>query len=416
MKPANRFLAWSALAAANTANARKPFARQGAGSVASFVAGWPTSDLPYATIGVQAAALAVAARKGVLKTPQGLLGLALTGASWAELVRIRKLMDDAGPIVEDALQAELGSDYRTSMAPAPVSARGSFRSSRLPSPKVRKNYVSSGPVSYGDAGKRNLLDVWSRPDLPTDRKAPVLIQIHGGAWVTGDKEGQAYPLMSHLAEQGWVCVAVSYRLSPRASWPDQIVDVKRAIAWTKEHVAEYGGDPDWIAITGGSAGGHLSSLAALTPNDPAFQPGFETVDTSVQAAVPFYGVYDWTNRDDLGHAQMLDFLAERVVKRPLTEVETFESASPMSRIHPDAPPMFVLHGTNDSLVPVEQARHFVDLLRKESTRPVAYAEFPGAQHAFDVFTNPRTDAAVAGVQRFLDVIRSVNPAAQPRSR
>jgi len=87
--------------------------------------------------------------------------------------------------------------------------------------------------------------------------------------------------MSHLAELGWVCVAINYRLSPRSTWPDQIVDVKRALAWTKEHIAEYGGDPDWVAITGGSAGGHLSSLAALTPNDPQFQPGFEDADTSV---------------------------------------------------------------------------------------------------------------------------------------
>ena len=99
--------------------------------------------------------------------------------------------------------------------------------------------------------------------------------------------------MSHLAELGWVCVAINYRLSPRSTWPDQIIDVKRALAWTKEHIAEYGGDPDWVAITGGSAGGHLSSLAALTPNDPQFQPGFEDADTSVRAAVPFYGLYDF---------------------------------------------------------------------------------------------------------------------------
>src|SRR5262249_60726038 len=95
----------------------------------------------------------------------------------------------------------------------------------------------------------------------------------------GNKRGHAQPLMSHLAELGWICVAINYRLSPRSTWPDHIVDVKHAIAWTKEHIAEYGGDPDWIAITGGSAGGHLSSLAALTPNDPLFQPGFGDADT-----------------------------------------------------------------------------------------------------------------------------------------
>ncbi len=406
MTPANRFLTWSALAAANTLNAHKPFARQGPGSVLSFAAGWPTSDLPYLSIGAHALGVAVAARRGVLKTPQGVAGLALTGASIAGLISLRKLMDQAEPIVEDALRSELGDDYRQHLAEAVETARPTFRAPRVPSPKVRKAYVRGEHISYADAGRRTTLDVWSRPDLPTERKAPVLLQIHGGAWVIGDKEGQAYPLMTHLAERGWVCVSVSYRLSPRATWPDHIVDIKRAIAWVKDNIADHGGDPDWIAITGGSAGGHLSSLAALTPNDPAFQPGFTDVDTSVQAAVPFYGVYDWTNREELGHAEMLDFLADRVVKRPLTDSEVFESASPMSRIHGDAPPMFVLHGANDSLVPVEQARRFVELLREESTNPVVYAEFPGAQHAFDVFDNPRTSATVRGVERFLDVARA----------
>ena len=84
--------------------------------------------------------------------------------------------------------------------------------------------------------------------------------------------------------------------------------MKRALAWVKDNIADHGGDPDWVAITGGSAGGHLCSLAALTPNDPQFQPGFEDADTSVTAAVPFYGVYDWTNRDDTGRADILELL------------------------------------------------------------------------------------------------------------
>src|SRR4029450_4266482 len=66
----------------------------------------------------------------------------------------------------------------------------------------------------------------------------------------------------------------------------------RALRWIRERMAEYGGDPDFVVVTGGSAGGHLAALLALTPNDPEFQPGFEDVDTSVTACVPFYGVYD----------------------------------------------------------------------------------------------------------------------------
>ena len=161
--------------------------------------------------------------------------------------------------------------------------------------------------------------------------------------MTGNKRGQAHPLMSHLAELGWVCVAINYRLSPRSTWPDHIVDVKRAIAWTKEHIADYGGDPDWIAITGGSAGGHLSSLAALTPNDPRFQPGFEDADTRVQAAVPFYGVYDFTRSDGSIHPLMVPMVAKQVFKLSRNEIEEpFRNASPIAHIHQDAPPFFVL--------------------------------------------------------------------------
>lgn len=83
-------------------------------------------------------------------------------------------------------------------------------------------------------------------------------------------------MMSHLAELGWVCVAINYRHSPRNTWPAHIVDVKRALAWVKAHIAEYGGDPEFIAITGGSAGGHLSSLAALTPTTRSSSPASRT--------------------------------------------------------------------------------------------------------------------------------------------
>ena len=189
--------------------------------------------------------------------------------------------------------------------------------------------------------------------------------MHGGAWLYGNKRGQAYPLMSHLAERGWVCVSLNYRLSPRSTWPDQILDVKRAMAWVKTHIAEHGGDPGFVAITGGSAGGHLSALHALTARDRLWQPGFEDVDTSVVAAAPFYGVYDWTNRDGTGGRGLVALLERRVVKAPIAATfDVFDAASPMSHVGADAPPFFVLHGTHDTLVPVAQARAFVSLLRE----------------------------------------------------
>jgi acetyl esterase/lipase len=238
----------------------------------------------------------------------------------------------------------------------------------------------------------------------------VLLQVPGGAWMVGSKRQQAYPLMSHLAELGWVCVAINYRLSPRSTWPDHIVDVKRALAWVKEHIAEYGGDPDWVAITGGSAGGHLSSLAALTANDPQFQPGFETADTSVRAAVPFYGLYDFNGEDSAIHPLMAPMLGKYVFKRTRTEIaDAFRVASPISYISADAPPFFLLHGTNDSLIPVEQARAFSARLQQVSRQPVIYAELPRAQHAFDIFGSARAAHAAVAVEQFLAEIYAKRP-------
>ena len=117
--------------------------------------------------------------------------------------------------------------------------------------RIYRDYAHGSDISYGPHGTANLLDVWRRPDLDPGGRAPVLLQVPGGAWASGNKRGQAHPLMSHLAELGWVCVSINYRLSPKHTWPDHIVDVKRAIAWVKDNIADYGGDPDFIAVTGG---------------------------------------------------------------------------------------------------------------------------------------------------------------------
>ena len=210
--------------------------------------------------------------------------------------------------------------------------------------------------------------------------------------------------MQHMAAKGWVCVAINYRLSPRDAFPAHVIDVKRAIAWIREHIEEYGGNPDYIAITGGSAGGHLAALAALTAGDPAYQPGFEDADTSVQAAIPHYGVYDFAGSTGLRSAERLrdEFLAPRILQKTWADSpDDFEAASPILRITADAPDFFVLHGKHDSLVPVDQARLFVDRLRATSKRTVVYAELPGAQHAFDVFPSIRSAHVVRAIDRYL---------------
>lgn len=191
------------------------------------------------------------------------------------------------------------------------------------------------------------------------------------------------------------------RLSPRATFPDHVVDVKRSIAWVREHAGEYGVDPSF-AITGGSAGGHLSALAALTADDRSLQPGFEEADTSVAACVPFYGFYDFLNEHGLHLTLAMRVIERRVFKTRLEDhPEPFRAASPLHRVSSGAPPFFVVHGTHDSLIPVEDARRFVAALRETSRAPVLYAEMRGGQHAFDILPSWRTIPVIEGIERFL---------------
>jgi acetyl esterase/lipase len=413
-----RFLVQSLVGALNTANGQRPLSRVGRSGVLTFFPSWLTSEMPLHAIGWQALATAVHARRGALRSKAGLAGLAVTAASWWGLRTIWQQGMASGAVFDDALTEALGDEADAELprdAAPHASAKARRRQIVLgPANYPRKRWVHDGRLSYGEFGRRNQLDIWRSPDLKPGDAAPVLLQVHGGAWVIGNKDQQAMPLMSRLAEHGWVCVSINYRLSPRAAWPDHIVDVKRALAWIKEHIADYGGDPNFVAITGGSAGGHLCSLAALSPNEPSFQPGFEEADTSVACAVPFYGVYDFTNRDGTGRADMEQMLTDLVMKVPRTaDPELWDKASSMSWVNPDAVPFFVLHGTNDCLVPVEQARAFVAMLRDVSKEPVAYAELPGAQHAFDVFASPRSLFAVDAVERFLAAMHNRYLADQP---
>jgi acetyl esterase/lipase len=211
------------------------------------------------------------------------------------------------------------------------------------------------------------------------------------------------PLLGHLAANGWVGFNVDYKLSPRATWPDHIDDVRAAVEWVREHAEEYNVDPGFIAITGGSAGGHLTALAGLTI------PG-------LAAAVPFYGVYDVL--DESGrHVSMLQQILERLVfkARRRDDPQRYRDASPIFRVHPGAPPFFVIHGESDSLVPVEEARQFVARLRDVSGERVLYAEMRGAQHAFDVIPSWRTIPVIESIERFLATVRARREAETERT-
>ena len=364
-------------------NGWRPLSRRGGRrSIPIFVDGLLGSEAPIAVAiaHVIATSRVVRRSRGPYRTLMTGLGIVGVFASIEQYRRARRTEAQLPALV----RSELGQPTHASIdgvVPRPVHSSWFA---------LRRSYTTSTTrnIRYGEHGRFNTLDVWRRPDV--SELTPVLVQIHGGGWSVGDNRTQGVPLMSHMAEAGWTCVAPRYRLSPRATWPDHLDDVMLALDWVRQNIESFGGDPTFIALTGGSAGAHLAALAGLTSERP------------VQAVVPFYGIYDWVDEDRSNNPAVRHLLENQVVKRSASNAESvFRNASPIEHVHPDAPPFFVLHGTNDSLLHVEPARRFVERLRNVSRQPVLYAELPIAQHSFDLFRTPRTQGACEAVEVFL---------------
>ena len=162
---------------------------------------------------------------------------------------------------------------------------------------------------------------------------------------------------------------------------------------------EEGGDADFIVATGGSAGGHLSSLLALSANVSELQPGFEGVDTSVQGCVPYYGIYDLLDVKKIQLSLGLEIvLRKSIIKKTKQESpDLYKLMSPITHINESAPPFLVVHGDKDSLTSLGEAQYFASELDAVSKQTVDFAEIPGAQHAFDVFSSLRSDYVMLGV-------------------
>jgi acetyl esterase/lipase len=404
-------LALALLGLLMTATALVRATRLGWGNMFWFLSGWLTSELALFHVLTSALVATIfALATDALQATPGRLAIALIVVSCAGLLLAQWRALTTRRTLEQSLQAGLGPNYR---ARIPAARRAALRD-KVPLGELAAPFGLRSPgvewirnIAYAEGHERHALDVY-RP-AGGCANAPVLLQIHGGGWTFGNKHEQALPLVYHLAARGWSVVTPNYRLSPRARFPDHLVDCKRALAWVRRNVAGHGGDPGFVAVTGGSAGGHLTALMALTANDPRLQPGFEAVDTTVAAAVPFYGVYDFIDRHQLkgSGAAMVRWLEQAVMPcGPRQDPALWDLASPIAQVRRDAPPFFILHGTHDSLASVEEARHFAEQLRAASARPVVYAELSGAQHAWDIFRSVRAMESVHAVTRFLEWARA----------
>jgi len=381
---------WSAAA---TINAFRPF-RQTLLLFPSMFWSWLVIGLPVQHVVIQMVIAGLLIWWGALNDVIGWIGLVLLAASWVGSLVLLSKTRRSRAVVDDALAAH---GIQRSGNPVPlwrVVVAAPFRG---------RGVEKIPNVSYRTVAGRVLkLDVYRGPGDTTNR--PALLYIHGGGWTVGDKREQGLPLLHHLARNGWVCFSANYRLSPGATFPDHLIDVKAALVWIREHGAECGADTSFVAVVGGSAGGHLAALVGLTENDARYQPGFESADTPAQAVVPIYGVYDTTNRMGVQSDQYVPMLMEPLVMKAFLEdePEKFHDASPLDCIHPDVPPFLVIQGDRDTLAPVEEARAFVGQLAETSRSRVVYMEFPGAQHIFDLFYSNQSAQMVEGVLAFLN--------------
>lgn len=391
------------------ASAYKPRANSWVFTVPTFFTSWLVNETAPALVtwwGLRTA-------RELLRRDDDEVGLGVEG--WTGLLLNAAAIAAAANLIKESLRSK--EQYESSLTPlvpleeqaaAPAAVRAGAVLPFLMGNRRRRRTrnIVFNQTDADTGGPRLKLDVYEPLSSPSPgERRPAVLQIHGGAWILGSKDEQGIPLLNHLASCGWVGFNVNYRLSswgPKVRYPDHLVDCKKALAWIREHADEYNVDPNFIVVTGGSAGGHLCALMALTANDPVFQPGFEGADTTVQAAVPFYGVYDMTDRLGLSGPQFQQLLERVVMGRSLDEdPAAWSSYSPIDRITDDAPPMMVIHGDRDVLVPVEGARAFVTKLHQTSRAPVVYAELKGAQHAFDVFPSIRTVNTVEAVERFV---------------
>jgi acetyl esterase/lipase len=350
---------------------------------------------------------------GALDSMLGSFALLILLLTWPGLVWNLWMSTKSGPAVEAALTDGLGINYNDKISPLARSRMRqeiTFADWRRPRATGRPEVEVIRHLPYGPAGVRQQLDIY-RPRFIPEGGCPVLLQIHGGAWMMGDKGGQALPLMYELASRGWICVAANYRLSPSVSFPTHLIDCKSALCWIRENGEEYGMNTDFVAVTGGSAGGHLAALMGLTANLPELQPDHLETDTSVQACIPFYGIYDFLVRyDQHPNRQTYErFLTGKVLHETLQDnPDLWDQACPVAQIHADAPPFMVVHGSLDSLAAVSEGRVFSKKLREVSLSPVVYLEMPGAEHAFEMVHSMRTEHTVEGVYKFLEWVRSGN--------
>jgi acetyl esterase/lipase len=270
-----------------------------------------------------------------------------------------------------------------------------------PAPQRRplpSGVVADYDVKYvADGDSSQTLDIFF-PEKRADKPQPLLVWIHGGAWSGGSKKQLPYLDLNQLP-RGYIVASIEYRFSRKAIFPAQIQDCQAAIRWLRAHAAKYNIDPRRIGVGGESAGGHLAALVGVSGGKNAFAPigGNEDQSDRVQAVCDFYGptdfwtvvtqaeqdtkvknIFKWNNGDPYSR-----LISARIGQ----DKQKCEAVSPVHYVGNDSPPILILHGDHDTLVPYAQSVELADLLAKAGAK-VTLQRVPGAGHGGRAFRQP----------------------------
>jgi acetyl esterase/lipase len=269
-------------------------------------------------------------------------------------------------------------------------------------------------LSYAAVSPSQKLDIYWPED--GDGPFPVIVSIHGGAFMGGDKRDVQITSMLKGLERGYCVVGVNYRMSGEAKFPALVHDIKAAVRWIRANAEHYLFDPNGIAVWGGSAGGYQALMAGVSAGIPELDDlslGNPDQPSHVQAVVDWFGPTDFLKMDEqLAESGMApaeqfshngsDSPESLLLGRKITEVaELVRAANPETYIHPDVPPFFIQHGTKDDTVPHQQSVNFAQKVREICGRERVILELiDGARHADPKFDTPKN---VKKVLDFLDV-------------
>ncbi len=276
--------------------------------------------------------------------------------------------------------------------------------------------VETETVVYAESGGQTLRMTIYRPAEDAEDAEenggeaalrPAVVMFHGGFWTVGLRQ-TLYWYGETFASRGYVAASANYRRMPGSPFPEPLHDAKAAVRWMRLNAERYGVDPDRIASMGLSAGGHLATLVAVTTPEDGFEgPTNEETSSAVQAAINFYGPVDlnaYAHEDQGGPISWLTGQFMDSFTRGLGEnngVSNLTAASPIHYVGPHVPPMLIVHGGNDSVVPLEQSEMFFERLREHGT-PAWLVVADERRHAFGRYPSPVRDKVMEEVFAFLE--------------